>query len=1056
MQGKGIIRFFAIALIIVCLFQLSFTLKTYLVEGTAREFGEQKAQTAALSFEDLRIADPIAYYDTMNLIRTQWEQRYLDSIANLKVYNLLLVQYTYDQVKDNQLSLGLDLQGGMSVIMQVSVEDILVGLAGNNKDDQDFKAAIARARTAGQGSEADFVTNFANAYAEITNNGRLAAIYSTRQNQGLIEPDYSNDQITEILKLESTEAVDRTFEILTSRIDQFGVTSPNISRVENSDRIFIELPGVSNPTRVRKLLQAAASLEFWETYKFEDVAQNLMDADAVVRQMLGFEELDTDTTAQENEPETIEDSANGDDSLANEETDLEVGAIAETTSTDSPDVDPEFPQFDPEEGFEEFNEEEVLKQNPLLYRMNFNDNFRGGPMVGWVAPKDTLEVNRFLRMPEVAASFPPEMKLLWSAKANTEGFFELYAIKKNPLDNEPTLGGEVISNAMQEFDQNGRPNIVMVMNSEGASRWARITAANVGREVAIVLDNVVYSAPTVQGEIRGGRSEITGNFSIMEAKDMANKLKSGKLPAPARIMQESIVGPTLGAESIRAGVISLVSGLVLVLLFMMFYYARGGVVANAVLALNIFYIFGLLASLGATLTLPGIAGIVLTIGMAVDANVIIYERIREELLKGKSIRTALIDGYGHSYSAIIDANATTLLTAGILFYFGLGPVKGFATVLIIGILTSLFTAVLLSRVIFEWMLKRDMKVNMGNKLTVAAFQRVNIDWLSKRKVAYIISGVVIAIGLVSFVARGFELGVDFKGGRSYHIRFEQPVNAQAVRQSLGEAFGATPIVKTVGSANELKITTAYMIDTVGQGVDSIVEVSLMSGLKAYLPTDRDVTHEEFNTRFVLESITVQPTIAQDIKSRAIVATIIALIAIFLYILLRFKKWQYSAGALIALAHDVLIVMGIFSLGWAILPFSMEINQAFIAAILTVIGYSMNDTVIVYDRIREEINEGKKGQSLMSRMNLAINFTLSRTLITSGTTMLVLLVLFLFGGEAIRGFSFAILIGILIGTYSSIFIAAPVMFDLSKGKEDKLIEPKMDDMVGDSSRKTLQA
>lgn len=1025
MQGKGIIRFFAIALAIVTLFQLSFTLKTYLVEETAKEYGEQKAAMVEAEMADLQQQDAIAYYDTLNTIKKFHEQRYLDSISNQTVYNLFVTDYTYDQIKDNELSLGLDLQGGMSVIMQVSVQDLLTNLAGNNANDKDFRQAINLAKQRERESDDDFVTLFLDAYDEVTNGGRLAAVFATRQNQGLIEPDFDNARIAEILRTESVEAIDRTYEILNTRIDQFGVASPTISKVENSDRIFIELPGVGNPTRVRKLLQAAAQLEFWETYKVEQIAQSLVDADNIIREMEGLAELE-------------EEEANVEEDMEAETPELVPADADSADLAEASDDTTDFSDFNLDEDTSStFGEDMVdpFKQNPFLARINFSEGNYGTPFVGFVLPKDTSIVGRYLRNPDVQAAFPPELKILWGAKANEEGFYPLYAIKKNPLDDEAALGGDVISDARQDFDEAGRPNITMVMNSEGAAEWARLTAANVGNEIAIVLDDMVYSAPTVNGEIRGGRSEITGDFTIAEAKDLANKLKSGKLPAPARIVQESIVGPTLGAESIQAGVISLVSGLIMVLLFMIFYYIGAGIIANIALVLNIFYIFGLLASLGATLTLPGIAGIVLTIGMAVDANVIIFERIREEIRRGKGTRLALVDGFKHSYSAIIDANVTTLITAFILFYFGLGPVKGFATVLIIGIFSSLFTAVLISRVIFDWLLKKDRNVSFGSKATINALSQINTDWISKRKVAYVISAIVIVAGIIGFITRGFELGVDFQGGRSYHVRFEQPVSAPDVREDLTEVFGATPVVKTVGSSNELKITTAFMIDSTSTETDSIVETTLMAGLADYLPSDREISRQQFNERFVLESITVQPTIADDIKNRAIVATIVALIGIFLYILLRFKKWQFSVGALAALAHDVLIVLGIYSLLHGLLGFSMEIDQPFIAAILTVIGYSINDTVIVFDRVREVIGDNSK-RGLVENTNEAINLTLSRTLITSGTTLLVLLVLFLFGGEAIRGFSFAILLGVLVGTYSSIFVATPVMTDLSKKTEGK--------------------
>jgi SecD/SecF fusion protein len=1040
MQAKGIVKFFAIALTIVCIYQLSFTFKTYKVEKVAAEFGAQMAQHDLLKYADLEATNALRYDSLKTIFTKKHTQEYLDSISNEEVYNLLIKNFTYDEIKDNQLSLGLDLQGGMSVLMQVSVEDLLKNLAGNNKNDKNFKAALKAARDRETSSEANFIALFLDTYKEITNDGRLATIFATRQNQGLIEPDFDNAKISEILKTESADAIDRTYQILNARIDQFGVASPNISRLENSDKIFIELPGVANPSRVRKLLQAPAKLELWETYKFEEIYPQLAEADKIVKEIrdLDKEINEGDSTNAIDIP--IEDQSLLIDADSSDDT-LNMGVdsleMANNDSLNQIDTN-QFEDFNFESADStDFNAEEFANQYPFLFLINASDNLRGGPRVGFVLPKDTGKVNDILKMEELKGIFPSELLLLWSAKANANGYYELYAIKKSPINDRAALEGDVITDASQSFDQNGRPNIEFQMNSEGARDWAKLTAANVEREVAIVLDRKVYSAPTVQGEIRGGRSEITGVFTISEAKDLANKLKSGKLPAPARIVQESIVGPTLGQESIQKGIISLVSGLILVLLFMIFYYNKAGIVSDMALVINIFFIFGLLASLGATLTLPGIAGIVLTIGMAVDANVIIYERIREELAKGKGMKLAIADGYTNSYSAIIDANVTTLITAGILFYFGLGPVKGFATVLIIGILSSLFTAVMISRVMIDWMLKKEMNLKFGNKLTLKAFKNTTYKFIGSRKIAYVISSIIILIGIGSFFTKGFELGVDFKGGRSYHVRFEQPVNAQEIKKVLTEKFnGATPIVKTVETSRELKITTAFMIDSTGTHVDSIVESAMLEGLMPYLKENTSL--DEFNNTYLLESVTVKPTIADDIKNTSIVATIVALIGIFLYILLRFKKWQYSVGAIGALAHDVLVILGLFSIFNGILPFSMEIDQPFIAAILTVIGYSINDTVIVFDRVREFINERKK-VAFKINVNEAINSTLSRTIITSGTTMFVMLTLFVYGGEAIRGFSFAILMGVIVGTYSSLYVATPIMVDLTK--EEKEIKGK---------------
>lgn len=1032
MQGKGIIKFFTIVLTIVCIYQLSFTLKSYQIKKEAEQYAENKVAPLESQLADLKETRPLVYLDTVNFFKKRYKQKFLDSIANEEVYNLGFAQYTYNEVKENEISLGLDLQGGMSAILQVSLKDLLINLSGPNKDNPQLRKALDEASKMERNSQANFVELFITAWEKVNGNARMAPIFATRQNQGVIEPDFTNERVAEILREQARDAIDRTYDILYARIDQFGVVSPYIAKLENSDRIIVELPGVDNPARARRLLQAPADLSFWETYKTKEIVNYLIDADRVVRDIMGLE----DTGASEeslliNNKDSIQAGESPNDSnLISLDSD---SATAESDSFNFNNLEGEAAS----DTTGEFDIEAAKKQNPLLVLLNFSESLYETPFIGYVRTQDTAEVNRYLRMEEVKTALPPDLLLLWDAKPAENGFWRLYAIKKNPLDDEPPLGGDVIVDARQDFDEMGRPDITMVMNSRGTQIWADLTSSNIGREIAIVLDGKVYSAPTVQGEIRGGISQIAGNFTVTEAKDLANILKAGKLPAPAHILQESIVGPTLGKESIRAGIISIVSGLLLVLLFMVFYYSKGGLIADGALVVNIFFIFGILASLGATLTLPGIAGIVLTIGMAVDANVIIFERIREEMRKGKGDRLAVIDGYKNSYSAIIDGNVTTFITAAILFYFGLGPVLGFATTLMIGILSSLFTGVLLTRIAYEWMLKKNWKISIGTKWTMNAFTNTKIKFLEKRKLAYILSGTLILIGLVSIFTRGFELGVDFKGGRSYHIRFDQPVQAEAIRQSLIQAFeGSVPVVKSVGSSNELKITTAYMIDSTGTAVDSIVEARLMEGLTPFFNNKKDLNYDSFISNFVMESMTVKPTIADDIKNTSILATIIALIGIFLYILIRFRKWQFSTGAIAALAHDVLVVLGIFALFHGILPFSMEVNESFIAAILTVIGYSINDTVIVFDRIREYLGLHPKA-SFQENIDNALNSTLSRTLITSGTTFLVLLVLFIFGGEAIRGFSFAILLGVIVGTYSSLFIASPVMYDLSGGSDEKI-------------------
>ncbi len=691
----------------------------------------------------------------------------------------------------------------------------------------------------------------------------------------------------------------------------------------------------------------------------------------------------------------------------------------------------------------QLSQQEFQKKNPLFAVLNPNirqgqqgrQRVMKGPVVGYAQGKDTTKVRSYLNKDKVKAQLPQNVKFLWSAKPISEdrNVYALYAIKTKPGNKEEAhLEGDVIVDANQDFDRSGQPNVSMTMNTKGARQWKRLTAEASRQDpkqaIAIVLDNRVYSAPVVQSEIAGGRSSITGNFTIEEAKDLANILKAGKLPAPANIIEEAVVGPSLGEESINSGLTSLIAGMLLVLIFMVLYYGIGGIVSDLALLLNLFFILGVLASLGAALTLPGIAGLVLTVGMAVDANVIIYERIREELIKGKGLRLAIIDGYKSSYSAIVDANLTTLLTALILAYFGLGPILGFATVLIIGIVSSVFTAVLLTQMAYEWMINKDWRINFSNRITYGLFRNVDIGFISKRKIGYTISSIILLIGLASILLKGFELGVDFKGGRAYVIRFHEPVKSANIRSSLAEKFNEKPLVRRFGSENQVKITTSYLIESPKDNADSIVAAKLYQGLQPYLADNVDPNR--FQEEYRISSQKVGPTIAEDIKISAIWATIFGLLVIFLYILLRFRKWQYGLGAVAAIFHDVLLVLGLFSLLQGIVPFSLKIDQAFIGAILTIIGYSINDTVVIFDRIREFLNihPGKESANVIDQ---AMNKTLSRTLMTSVTTLLVVLILFLFGGEVIRGFTFALLIGILTGTYSSLFIASPVMYDLAE-------------------------
>ena len=1025
MQAKGLVRFFAIALALVCIYQLSFTFKAYRVE--------RDAMAAAQSLDCTGLAP-----DSCAHLQKTFYTKHLDSLLTENVYNLLVKKFTWEQVQDNRLNLGLDLQGGMSVILQVSVEEMLQSLAGPNAEDPDFVAALNIARSREAKGEHDFMGLFLDAY--LTSNpgeGSLGYIFGTTENEDLFPPDITNAEASKVLRTEASGAISRTHQILVSRIDKFGVASPSIQRLATSDRILIELPGVDNPTRVRRILQATAKLEFWETWRGGEISDELVEADKALADMMKLGSVDTGDAEADTASVAIEPTAEADTSTGDEV----------TISDDTGSLDFDFGTFEDFTGAEDTTLEPAAQQTPLLTLLQHQAQAQSiyGPIIGVVHTRDTARVKRIFAMPEIREQFRDDLQFLWGHKPNENGHWEIYAIKLDEATGKAPLTGEVVTDAFQGFDQlTNRPNVQMKMNNSGSNIWEKLTTKlapppgspqGSGGYVAVVLDDEVYSCPVVMGPIPGGQTEISGNFTIKEAQDLANVLKTGKLPAPAKIVQESQVGPTLGKASVQAGVKSLTAGLILVLIFMVFYYAKSGLVADLALILNVFFIFGILAALSATLTLPGIAGIVLTIGMAVDANVIIFERIREEVLKGKGVRLALIDGYKNSYSSIIDANVTTLITAFILYYFGMGPVKGFATVLMIGILSSLFTAVLVSRMAFDWMINREMKLSYGNKLTIKTLSNANFDFLKRKKLGYAISAIVLVAGMASFFTKGFHLGVDFKGGRAYDIAFDKPVSMVDVRKALTAEFGTpAPIVKEVSLANKAKITTSFLIDSAGRDVDSIVHTKLMGALLPFYDNGPSITYEQFITPKYTEAYTkVEATIADDIKRSSVWAGIFAIVAIFVYILIRFRKWQFSVGTIAALMHDVLVVLAVFSIFSGILPFSMEVDQAFIAAILTVIGYSVNDTVIVFDRIREHMNDPRK-EPLADKVNSALNKTLSRTLITSGTTLLTIVILFIFGGDVIRGFAFAITLGILVGTYSSWFIAAPLMYDLMNRTE----------------------
>ena len=990
MQNKGLITAFAIALGLASLYQLSFSWVANGVASDAEEFsaGDSKVKAA-----------------------------YLDSMMTQEVYPML--GYTYAEVKKREMNLGLDLKGGMNVILEVSVKDVLKGVVANAQDPM-FVQAIANtdaAQSQGQDNYLNtFFTEFDKLSAE-TGGGRLlsdASLFGTPEMTDKVGFNASNDAVQAEIRRDVEAAIANVFTVLRARIDQFGVVQPNIQRLEGTGRILVELPGVKDPARVQKLLQSTAELQFWNMYEGAEVLPFLVNVNERMRDLVEAEKTEVAET------ESF-------DAMSIDGTEE-----ADSTSSDSTDV--------------------LSNVNPFfeIFRPMVSETGQSlqGPRVGYSLIRDTAKVNAMLKRPEIQQIMNQELrnaKFLWSNKPEPgSDIITLLAIKTN-REGTPELDGGVIVDARPDLDEYNRNIVTMAMNGSGAQKWQRLTAEAAAqtpkRSVAVVLDNYVYSYPQVQNEIAGGRTQITGNFTAEEASDLANILRAGKLDAPARIIQADVVGPSLGKEAISDSINSFAIALALVLLYMYFYYSGAGLVANLALLVNMFFIFGILNSFGAVLTLPGMAGIVLTIGMAVDANVIIFERIREELRLGKGIRAALVDGYKNSNSAIVDANVTTLIVGIILYSFGTGPIRGFATTLIIGILTSLFSALFISRVVFESRLGKKKNVAFSTKTTQNWYTNINFDFLSKRRLAYIVSSIVIVIGLASLFTKGLNLGVDFVGGRSFQVRFDQSVEVSDVAESLSEVLvdaegnAFTPVVKTLGESNQVIITTNYRIGETGPAVDEDITNKLYAGVSEFF--SEEISREDFFTDETEEAIglvgsrVVGPTIADDIKTGAVYSIIFSLIVVFLYILGRFRKWQFSLGAVAALLHDVLFVLGLFSILDGVLPFQLEVDQAFIAAILTVIGYSLNDTVVVFDRIRE--NMGSRKGNFAAGVNKSLNQTLSRTFNTSLTTFFVLLVIFLFGGEVIRGFMFALLVGVLVGTYSSLFIATPVMFDASKEK-----------------------
>ena len=1027
MQNRNAIKVFTILFAIVCLYQLSFTWVADGVQEDAVEYAntyvESKKEALISQFQSSTndsLLDSAIVNDYLQEETVKREKYYLDSISSEKVYDIWVKDYTYKDCQEREINLGLDLKGGMNVTLEVSVVDVIKALANYSKDEM-FNTAIFNSQQMQKNSQDDFVTLFEIEYEKLSPNTGLAVLF-TAQMRDEIKINATNKEVIKVISAEVEDAISRSFNILRSRIDRFGVTQPNIQRLENSGRILVELPGIKEPERARKLLQSTAKLEFWETYEYSELLQSLEDANKYLREQVGL----NDTISQEVE----EILASVEDKIDVEETALEEDTSANSLLSKLEGDSAISDTSDSQLSFEQF-----AAENPLyavLYpNINQDNSPNEGPVVGFCAIKDTVKLNEYLADVEVMKNFPLDVKFAYTVKPyDSDGkFMQLIGLKVSGRDGEASLEGDVVTDARQDFGQfNANPEVSMTMNSEGAKQWKRLTAENIGKSVAIVLDDFVYSFPTVQSEISGGRSQITGNFTINEAKDLANILKSGKLPAPARIIEEAIVGPSLGEEAINAGLKSFIIALMIMLMYMIFYYSGAGVVSNIALLANIFFVFGVLSSIGAVLTLPGIAGIVLTIGMSVDANVLIYERIREELSSGKGIRLAIKDGYDKAYNAIIDANVTTLLTGIILYTFGTGPIKGFATTLIIGILTSLFSAIFITRLVISRRLRKNKEIKFSTKLTEGAFKNTNIDFIGKRKRFYIFSGIIILLGIGSLVTKGLNYGVDFVGGRTYVVRFDDSVDNEKLRSELTTIFidnnglKYAPQVKTFGDDNQVKITTKYMIDENSINADEVVEEKLNEGL-----TRMQMSYE------VMSSQKVGPTIADDIKDAAVWSVFFSLLIIFLYILIRFRKWQFSLGAVTAVFHDVLIVLAIFSIFYGIMPFSLEIDQAFIAAILTIIGYSLNDTVVVFDRVREYMEMHKKREIEMV-MNNALNSTLSRTINTSMTTFFVLFVIFLFGGEVIRGFMFALMIGVIVGTYSSLFVASPIMLDTLKRKE----------------------
>ena len=994
MQNKGFVKVFAVLLTLVCLFYLSFSFVT-------RHYNNKAAEYAA--------GDPAK------------ESAYLDSLSTQKVW----LGYTLKECREMEITLGLDLKGGMNVVLELNVADVIRSLSNNNQD-ENFNKALDLAYAHQAGSNKNFIDLFAEEYKALDSNARLSAIFSTFELKDKITPQSTDAQVVAVLKEELQSAIDNSFNVLRTRIDRFGVVSPNIQRLETAGRILVELPGVKEPERVRKLLQGSANLEFWETYKLPEIYQQLVAADNALATLLN-KDAQTEETAATEEAPAVE---------------AQPAATDSTSNTDS--LLAELNQESQENAAATQSMEEFAKQHPLfalLQISQYNGQLAPGATVGVAMAKDMDKISEYLNMKQVKELLPRNLSLKWSVKAidEKEQYFELYALKTSNRDGSPALGGDVVTDANADFVQQvGRSEqmVNMVMNAEGAKAWARLTKENIGNQIAIVLDEMVYSAPNVNDEITGGRSQITGHFTPEEAKDLANVLKSGKMAASVHIVQEDVVGPSLGQEAINAGVISFVIALVLLMVYMcLFYGLVPGLVADGALVLNIFFTMGVLASFQAVLTLPGIAGMVLTLGMAVDANVLIYERTKEELRAGKGLGKAIADGYGNAFSAIFDSNLTSIITGIVLFYFGTGPIRGFATTMIIGLGANFLTAVFLTRIVYEALLAKEKlnNVTFTTSITKDLLQNPKVNFLGARKKGYLIPAAIIVLGAISMSTIGLNNGIDFTGGRNYVIRFDKEVQTEAVRELLTEQLEGKVSVIQIGTADQVRVSTNYKIDSNDPSVDQEIEQKLYDGVKSLLPDGTTVS--QFTDSYIQSSQKVGPSMADDIKNAAILAVIFAMICMAAYILLRFSDISFSIGAFASVATTTLCIISFYTLLWKILPFSMEVDQTFIAAILTIIGYSINDTVVVFDRIRETIALYPK-RDRYQVINEALNSTLCRTLNTSLTTLVVVLCIFILGGATIRSFTFAILLGIIVGTYSTLFVATPIAYELQKKKINK--------------------